>query len=157
MKNITSALPPLLCASLFLISCNRQPEFPTPTLAPEPTSMPTSKPSPTPISSTEVVIISPPPNTVVASPLTIKGQAPGTWMFEANLPLELHTSTGEILFQGSAHADGDWMTESLVPFTGTITFTIPSEATEGYLVIKKDNPSGLPENDRSQQFPVRFK
>jgi hypothetical protein len=47
------------------------------------------------------------------------------------------------------------MTMEFVPFTAILNFT--TTATSGYLVIAKDNPSGLPENDASLKIPVNFK
>jgi hypothetical protein len=47
------------------------------------------------------------------------------------------------------------MTENYVPFAATVTFTEP--ATEnGFIFLKKDNPSGLPENDASIAIPITF-
>jgi hypothetical protein len=50
--------------------------------------------------------------------------------------------------------EGGWMTIDLVKFESEITFTTTEKT--GYIVIKKDNPSGLPENDASLKVPVKF-
>lgn len=48
------------------------------------------------------------------------------------------------------------MTEELVPFEGTILYTVdpnrPSNA--GTLILRKSNPSGLPENDVAIEIPI---
>jgi hypothetical protein len=50
------------------------------------------------------------------------------------------------------------MTEQLVPFKAELTFKAPvDENRRGSLILKKDNPSGLPENDDAIEIPVTFK
>lgn len=98
----------------------------------------------------------PTPNSTVTSPLTITGEARGTWFFEASFPVEMQDEDGNVLGQGYAEATEDWMTEDFVPFTATLTFTIPVGVTEGVLYLRKDNPSGLPERDNEMHFPVQF-
>lgn len=94
-------------------------------------------------------------NQVVTSPLTVGGVARGYWYFEASFPVELRDGNGKILAQGPATARSDWMTEEFVPFSITLTFAQPTTAT-GTLILRKDNPSGLPENDDELRIPVRF-
>ncbi|MDO8556968.1 MAG: Gmad2 immunoglobulin-like domain-containing protein [Candidatus Jorgensenbacteria bacterium] len=103
-----------------------------------------------------VVVFNPTPNAVISSPILISGQARGFWFFEASFPVKLLDGRGTLLAIGIAQADGDWMTEDLVPFNAKIEFTMPS-STKGVLVFKKDNPSGLPQNDAEIRVPVRFK
>jgi hypothetical protein len=47
------------------------------------------------------------------------------------------------------------MTEDFVPYTADVTFTKP-ETNTGKLVLEKDNPSDLPENERALVVPVKF-
>ena len=47
---------------------------------------------------------------------------------------------------GIAQADGEWMTTEFVPFKSILNFD-KSSTTAGRLIFKKDNPSGLSEND----------
>lgn len=96
------------------------------------------------------------PNGIVASPLTITGEARGTWYFEASFPVEMQDVDGNVLGQGHAEAIGNWMTEDFVPYTATLSFTVPAGVTEGVLYLRKDNPSGLPANDDEAHFPVQF-
>lgn len=100
-------------------------------------------------------IFAPAPNSLVTSPVTVSGEARGTWFFEASFPIEILDSQGNVLGTGIAQAQGNWMTEDFVPFSATIQFkatTVP----QGLIVFRKDNPSGLPENDASVSVPVRF-
>jgi hypothetical protein len=94
----------------------------------------------------------------VQSPLTVTGKVPGNWSFEASFPVQVTSKNGAVLVQTAAQLEGDWMTEELVPFSVTLTFERPSgDNPQGYLVLKKDNPSGLPENDDSVTIPIVFK
>ncbi len=93
----------------------------------------------------------------IVSPLVIKGEAKGTWYFEASFPVVLTNWDGLIIAQGVAQAEGDWMTENFVPFTANLTFEKPSYGKNGFLILKKDNPSDLPQNDDSIEIPVNFK
>jgi len=103
-----------------------------------------------------IVVTFPKSNEVISSPLEIKGEARGYWFFESSFPVYLKNENGEILASGIATADGDWMTEDFVPFTATLTFD-QKNVENGILVLNKDNPSGLPENDDSLEIPVKFK
>lgn len=101
-------------------------------------------------------IDSPRPNAIVTSPLEVTGQARGTWYFEASFPVKLFDGNGEQLAIIPAQAEGEWMTEEFVLFKATLEFIAPTTDT-GTLVLEKDNPSGLPENDDSLIVPVRFR
>jgi hypothetical protein len=95
------------------------------------------------------------PNTAVQSPLTISGEARGPWYFEASFPVKLIDSNGTVLAQTPAQAEGDWMTTEYVPFSATLVFAAPTTVT-GKLILMKDNPSGLPQNDNQLEIPVMF-
>lgn len=94
-------------------------------------------------------------NGQVTSPLRLTGQARGGWFFEAQFPVELRDANGTILVAAPAKAQGDWMTDGFVAFSVDLVFSQPTTAT-GNLIIKKDNPSGLPEHDATFRLPVRF-
>lgn len=104
----------------------------------------------------EVVIDKPQFGDLVSSPLTVSGKAKGFWFFEASMPVTLKDDQGNVLIQAPATALSDWMTSDYVPFSVTLDFN-PGDAQYGVLIISKDNPSGLPENDASVAIPVRFK
>ncbi len=104
----------------------------------------------------DIVVTSPTRNAIVASPLTIAGKAKGTWFFEASFPIVLLDADGNVLVESHATALDDWMTEDFVPFKAALLFATPAAGTTGTLVLKKDNPSGLPEHDASIEIPVKF-
>lgn len=98
---------------------------------------------------------SPRPNETVSSPLAVTGEARGNWFFEASFPIVLLDANGKELVTAIATAQGEWMTENFVPFTATLTFPVPETAT-GTLVLRKENPSGLPEHDDALRIPISF-
>jgi cell division protein FtsA len=53
-----------------------------------------------------------------------------------------------------ANPKGD-ISENFVPFSLTLSFPKPSTAT-GKIILKKDNPSGLPEYDDQIEVPIIF-
>ena len=107
----------------------------------------------------------PRPNQVIKSPLIVRGEARGYWFFEASFPIYLTNWDGLIIAQDIATAKGDpatgelnWMTENFVPFEATLTFESDKNAysNRGTLILRKDNPSGLPEHDDALEIPVIF-
>jgi len=103
-------------------------------------------------------VTSPLSNSEVKSPLVITGKARGTWFFEASFPVVMVDWDGRIIGEGHAEAQSNWMTEDFVPFEATLTFNVDSNAysNKGALILKKDNPSGLPEHDDAIEIPVTF-
>jgi hypothetical protein len=97
------------------------------------------------------------PETKITNPLIIKGKAKGTWYFEASFPVILTNWDGLIISQGIAQAQSDWMTEDFVPFTATLNFEKPNYGERGFLILKKDNPSGLSQYDDAIEIPINFK
>ena len=102
-------------------------------------------------------VSSPQLNQEIASPLTITGEARGTWYFEASFPIALVDWDGLIIAEGHAEAQSDWMTEEFVPFKAILTFKAPTYKNYGALILRKDNPSGLPEHDDALEIPVLFR
>ena len=94
-------------------------------------------------------------NQLITSPLVVSGQARGSWYFEASFPVELYDGNGKRIAMVPAQAQGDWMTTNFVPFKATLSFSKPTTAT-GTLILKNDNPSGLPQNALELRIPVRF-
>ncbi len=101
-----------------------------------------------------IVVDTPLKDMTISSPFVVSGKARGYWFFEASFPIELRDMQGNILETIIAQADGDWMTTEFVPFTASLIFTKPSVPISAVLVFKKDNPSGLTENDDSIEIPV---
>jgi hypothetical protein len=102
-----------------------------------------------------IQVNSPRPGATIYSPLTVSGRARGFWYFEASFPIEVQDENGNTLAQVPAQAQGEWMTEEFVPFEVIIPFTTPSSGT-GQLILHKDNPSGLPENEDALIIPIIF-
>ncbi|MEX2369138.1 MAG: Gmad2 immunoglobulin-like domain-containing protein [Candidatus Paceibacterota bacterium] len=102
-----------------------------------------------------ISIMEPIPDSVVDSPLEIRGEARGPWYFEANFSVYIEDANGVRLGGHYATAQGDWMTEEFVPFSAELSFSEPTTDT-GVLVLEKANPSGLPEHADELRIPVRF-
>jgi hypothetical protein len=101
----------------------------------------------------------PNPNETIQSPLTITGEARGSWFFEASFPVVLVNWDGLIIAQGIAKAQSDWTTTNFVPFEAKLTFTVDPKiySQKGALILRKDNPSGLSKNDDALEIPIIFK
>ena len=116
---LVTALIIIAAAVLFLV--------PGPAQAPG-DGTPAAPPSSTPRASLDdlIVLDSPLPGEVVASPLIVTGKARGTWYFEASFPVTLTDWDGRIIAEVPAQAQGEWMTTEYVPFVATLTFENPS-------------------------------
>lgn len=111
----------------------------------------------TPSVSTDLIIVDgPAQNALISSPVLVSGRARGNWYFEASFPVEIVDAAGKRLAIVPAQAEGEWMTTEFVPFSVSIPFSSTTAAT-GTIILHKDNPSGLPEFDRSVSIPVRFR
>jgi hypothetical protein len=104
-------------------------------------------------STDNIVVELPFPGAVTGKEFSVIGKARGTWFFEASFPIEVLDKDGKSLFVAIAQAQGEWMTKEFVLFKADIK--IPqSYIGKATLVLKKDNPSGLPEHDASIAFPI---
>lgn len=97
------------------------------------------------------------PNQVIPSDVRVEGRARGTWFFEATFPVRLVDDKGKLLSRNYAEAAGEWMTENFVPFRTAIVFEPPTNTDRGYILLEKDNPSGMPKFGDMLVFPVRFR
>lgn len=91
----------------------------------------------------------------VTSPVVVVGQVPGNWSFEATFSVKLKSADGNVVAQAPAQLHGDWMTKELVPFTAKLEFG-NAKSGQGSLILQKNNPSGLPENDDTITIPVQL-
>lgn len=105
-------------------------------------------------SSDDIIIVnSPAPADTVGSNFEISGQARGYWYFEGSFPYEILDSNNEQLVLHFATAQGEWMTTEFVPFS--FTASIPADYIgPATVVLHRDNPSDMPENDMSVSFPI---
>ena len=124
--------------------------------APEPATPPVTATSTPPTSlsplAARITVTSPASGATVPETFTVTGKAPGPWYFEASFPIKVVDASNNFIGQGVAQAQGDWMVEGDVSFIAAVT-------TSGYtgsatLVLMRDNPSGMPENDDSISIPV---
>jgi len=109
-----------------------------------------------PVSTSDIKVTYPKSGQTVSSPLSLAGEARGTWFFEATAPVVLKDASGKTIAQGHINATGDWMTTNFVPFTGSLTWTASSTgtSTKATLVFMNDNPSGDPKLQKSVSIPV---
>ena len=93
------------------------------------------------------------PGAVVGKTFSVIGTARGGWYFEASFPVEVLDKDGKRLAAVPAQAQSSWMTNKFVPFKADVVIpkTYIGPAT---LVLHKDNPSGLVQNDASVSFPI---
>lgn len=101
----------------------------------------------------KIVVYSPAKNAEVTFPLTVAGEARGDWYFEASFPIKIVDSQNKVIAQIPAKTQGDWMTQNFVPFTATLSGAV-TQRTEATLILQRDNPSGLPQNDESISIPI---
>lgn len=118
------------------------------------TATPAALPEQSAISTTTTpTLLKPGKSEKIKSPLTIEGSAFGSWYFEGSFPIILTDANGKVLAQTNAKAIGDWMSTGSVPFSATLSWAT-STATSGVLILKKDNPSGIPELDSEAHFQI---
>jgi hypothetical protein len=103
-----------------------------------------------------IQIQSPAANESVESPIQLSGQARGMWFFEASAPVVVTNWDGLIIGESYITAEGDWMTEDFVPFTGTVSYSLPADTVSatGTVIFQKANPSGLPQHDDAYEVVV---
>jgi hypothetical protein len=135
---------------MLLLGCASSP-------SPAPAAPPSPAPAPAVAEKPGLLRLSEPQSgVIVTSPLVVRGEARGSWYFEATFPVRLLDGNGSTLAEGYAQAEGEWMTESFVPFSAELKFEPPA-SNEGVLVLEKANASGLPEHADSLRVPVRFR
>lgn len=102
-----------------------------------------------------IYLYTPQPNEIIKSPLTVKGKARGYWFFEGDFPVILTNWDGLIIGRGIAMAQSDWMTEEFVEFKAVLKFDNEGAySNKGSLILRKDNPSGLPEHDDALEINI---
>src|SRR3989344_9274345 len=101
-----------------------------------------------------VVLTRPIAGEYILSPVIIEGRARGTWFFEASFPIVIVDWDGLIIGQGIAQAQSEWMTTDYVPFRAEISFIKSVVKNNGWIILKKDNPSGLSQNDDAFEVAI---
>ncbi len=105
--------------------------------------------------SSDIRIVVPTENQIVGQSIEVKGEARGTWFFEAAASIYVFHEDGRLLGEGIAFTTGDWMTEDFVPFKGEVILHDAPQG-KGRVVFSNANPSGLGEYDRSVEVAVTF-
>ena len=100
-------------------------------------------------------VISPKFGASLSGEISVEGIAPGTWFFEGSFPVSIEDPSGKVLSEGFVTAQSDWMTTLPIVFKGTLKGP-GNYSGKAVLVLKKDNPSGLPENDVRYEIPVNI-
>lgn len=98
------------------------------------------------------------PGQTISSPLQVSGRARGPWYFEGTFSVRLADSASSTIAEALAEAQSTWMTEEWVDFVADLEFDsadVESSA-QGYVVLEKANPSGLPQMSQSLVVPVYF-
>ncbi|MBM3261081.1 hypothetical protein FJY93_01545 [Candidatus Kaiserbacteria bacterium] len=128
----------------------------TPSEVSEATTPELTPPAPEQPLSARVQVSLPVSGSEVGSTFEVTGQAPGNWYFEASFPVMVRDKDGNKIARTHAQAQTDWMTTELVTFKSTVTieggYKGPAD-----LILLRDNPSGLPENDDSITIPIVIK
>jgi hypothetical protein len=102
-----------------------------------------------------ILVVSPKTNEKIESPIKIKGEARGSWFFEAQFNAVLLDSNKNKLGEAILTAKSDWMTEDYVQFEGELSFIQPLDSS-GILKFLNANPSGFLENQKTFEIPVEF-
>jgi hypothetical protein len=92
----------------------------------------------------------------IASPLTIQGEARGSYFENNSFPIELKDEAGTVIGKGTARTTADTSTDEYIPFTATITFSPQEHNTQGQLIFLKANSSGDTSRSYEYSIPVRF-
>lgn len=101
-----------------------------------------------------IVVENPHPGGVVGKEFRVTGKARGNWFFEASAPIEVIGADGNTIAGSIATAEGDWMTTEFVTFKSEIIDLPSAYIGPATIILRKDNPSGLPENDASVSIPI---
>lgn len=104
-----------------------------------------------------IEITSPEVWATLTSPAMLAWSLPGYRYFEATAPAQVIDSNDLMLWEWYVSAIGERMTESLVPFSWSVVFSMSgSTATTWEVIIRRNNASGMSENDASIRIPVVF-
>lgn len=92
---------------------------------------------------------------IIKPPLKITGSAKG-WYFEGSFGVQVVGENGEVLYAGVAEAQEDWMQDKYVPFEVELNFETKG-LEKGIMIFRKNNPSGLEENNQELRFLILFR
>lgn len=90
----------------------------------------------------------------ITSPFKLTGMIDKSWTFESTFSIEILDKDRKSLKQSPVNVSFENEDSQFGSFSETLTFSTQSES--GFVVAHADNPSGLPENDKSFEVPVFF-
>lgn len=149
---------PFLLVALLLTACGKKADQPLTPEVPEPgETIDLTHPEQNEQAMIEdwIVVDTPRIGNEIISPVTIRGEARGTWFFEGSFPLRIVDEEGVELGRAIATSTKSWMTEDFIPFEAKLDFDVDA-GQKGQIILEKENPSGLPENDKSLSIEVFF-
>ena len=89
----------------------------------------------------------------VSGKLEIMGAIAGGYFNEGSMPVTILDADKKILKITSATAKSDWTTAAPILFTSALDFTgLPKGP--AFIELHNDNPSGMPQNDKSILIPI---
>lgn len=91
---------------------------------------------------------------IVYSPLDFYGTVKGDWFSEGKFPVKVLDKSGDIVGISVAEAETDFVTNQMINFRGTVTFSTDDET--GFIVFEKANPSKIGETNNFK-IPIKFK
>lgn len=111
-------------------------------------------PTATPNSISEVNITSIKSQGLITSPVEILGTIDRSWTWEGTFQIEIVDGNGESLNSFPVGV----IFENDDDKVGEFSISIPFESTteSGFIVVHSDNPSGLPENEKTFKLPIIF-
>lgn len=113
----------------------------------------TPSPADQPISAPQLIF--PSPGGTIVGPLVIRGYVPKSWTFEGQFRMQLLDSKRNIILDDRVPVEWDSEnSKNTLYFVESYNFH--TNAGSGFLILRNDNPSGLPENEKSTEIKVKF-
>lgn len=101
------------------------------------------------------ILMMPKPNETITGPLVIKGFVSKSWTFEGQFLVRLLDANRRTILQDRVPVE--WDNENQKDTLYFVeSYNYHTTAKSGFLVLENDNPSGLSENQKSFEIPVKF-
>lgn len=102
------------------------------------------------------VVVNLTPNDIISSPFEVKGQIDSSWQFECSFMIEILDKDSNLSYSYPVTLDPgeDCNSPGKKKFSKKLDFKVKGK--NGEIIIHSDNPSGLPENQKSYKIPVKF-
>lgn len=100
-------------------------------------------------------LLTPKAGDTLVGPLVIKGYVPKSWTFEGQFRMQLLDSSRRIIIEDRVPVE--WDSENRKETLYFVeSYNYHTQAKSGFLILQNDNPSGLPENEKSVEVSVSF-